>query len=107
MQSGIKYCGINHSKGCSIHEQNFLTNKHLCMEFILSNSFPEPSLASPHRKSSKADTYKLCSGTTQTKPKACQVKMVTMKLSMLFQKIKLLSFLSLSKLLSNNAQSHF
>lgn len=78
MQSGIKYCGINQSTGCSIHEQNFLTNKHLGMEFILSNSFPEPSLASSHRKSSKVDAYKLHSGTTQSKPKACQVIMVTM-----------------------------
>lgn len=50
MQSGIKYCGINQSTGCSIHEQNFLTNMHLGMEFVLSNSFPEPSLASPQKK---------------------------------------------------------
>lgn len=65
MQSGIKYCGINQSIGCSIHEQNFLTNKHLCIEFILSNNFPEPSLASPHSKSCKADMYKLHSGPTE------------------------------------------
>lgn len=73
--------------------------------------FPTAFLNPPwHHHTEKApesDTYKLPSGTTQSKPKACQVIMVTMELSIQFQKIKLLSSLSLSKLHSNNAQAHF